>query len=144
MISLIVYLLKEKSDGISGSIRTTTSIVNASKIAEYFGGGGHERAAGFTVKDLSLMEVEQKVIGYVRDIQDERLGYRVVKEEAEKVEKERKKSEPVKKVAEKKATKKESTKSKLKLHTPAFEDEQVEEENEEEKGDVIYKFGDTK
>lgn len=45
-----IMVLKEKSDGtIKGSLRTTEPDVDVSKIAKYFGGGGHKKAAGFTV-----------------------------------------------------------------------------------------------
>ncbi len=46
-----IMVLREKSDGtIKGSLRTTQPGVDVSKIAEYFGGGGHRKAAGFTIK----------------------------------------------------------------------------------------------
>lgn len=46
-----IMVLKEKSDGtIKGSLRTTEPDVDVSKIAKYFGGGGHKKAAGFTIK----------------------------------------------------------------------------------------------
>jgi len=46
-----VMVLKESKGGeIRGSLRTTLDEVDVSKIAGYFGGGGHAKAAGFTVK----------------------------------------------------------------------------------------------
>src|SRR5690606_9262659 len=43
----VVVLIKEKENGqISTSIRTTHPSVDASAIAEHFGGGGHTQAAG--------------------------------------------------------------------------------------------------
>lgn len=46
-----IMVLREKSDGtIKGSLRTTQPGVDVSKIAEFFGGGGHKKAAGFTIK----------------------------------------------------------------------------------------------
>lgn len=46
-----IIVLREKSDGtIKGSLRTTRPDVDVSKIAEFFGGGGHKKAAGFTIK----------------------------------------------------------------------------------------------
>ncbi len=46
-----IMVLREKSDGtIKGSLRTTEPGVDVSKIAEFFGGGGHKKAAGFTIK----------------------------------------------------------------------------------------------
>jgi len=46
-----IIVLREKSDGtIKGSLRTTRPDVDVSRIAEFFGGGGHKKAAGFTIK----------------------------------------------------------------------------------------------
>jgi bifunctional oligoribonuclease and PAP phosphatase NrnA len=43
-------ILKEHPDGeIKGSFRTTRNDVDVSKMAKHFGGGGHKKAAGFTV-----------------------------------------------------------------------------------------------
>ena len=54
-----VLVLKEQSDGtIKGSLRTTREDVDVSAMAKMFGGGGHRKAAGFTVKG-SLVETEQ-------------------------------------------------------------------------------------
>lgn len=70
----VVVLIKEKSDNtISTSIRTTSPIVDASKIAESFGGGGHTQAAGFRMKDMNLRDAEYKIINYIRDLQASRL-----------------------------------------------------------------------
>jgi len=45
-----IMVLREKSDGtIKGSLRTTEPDVDVSKIAKFFGGGGHKKAAGFTI-----------------------------------------------------------------------------------------------
>ncbi|MFA5052035.1 MAG: bifunctional oligoribonuclease/PAP phosphatase NrnA [Patescibacteria group bacterium] len=53
-----VIVLREKSDGtIKASLRTTQPSVDVSKIAKYFGGGGHKKAAGFTIKG-TLMETD--------------------------------------------------------------------------------------
>lgn len=80
----IVILMKEKEgDLVSISIRTTSPSVDASRIAEHFGGGGHTQAAGCTVQGADLREVEYKVIGYVKDFQNKRLG--IVEEEVEDV-----------------------------------------------------------
>ncbi|MFA6553121.1 MAG: DHH family phosphoesterase [Patescibacteria group bacterium] len=46
-----IIVLREKSDGtIKASLRTTQPGVDVSKIAKYFGGGGHKKAAGFNIK----------------------------------------------------------------------------------------------
>jgi len=71
----VVLLLKEKSNGtISGSIRTTSTEVDASNIAEMFGGGGHSRAAGFVIKDGEFRKHEDEIMNKVRNYQKERLN----------------------------------------------------------------------
>ena len=70
----VVLLLKERNDGIiSGSVRTTTPSVDASAIAEMFGGGGHTRAAGFKIPGTELATVENMVIEKIRKYQEKRL-----------------------------------------------------------------------
>ncbi len=45
-----VLVLKEQTDGtIKGSLRTTREDVDVAKLAKLWGGGGHKKAAGFTV-----------------------------------------------------------------------------------------------
>lgn len=45
-----IFVLREEDDGkIKVSMRTTTPGVDVSKLARHFGGGGHKKAAGFTV-----------------------------------------------------------------------------------------------
>lgn len=71
----IICLLKEKKGGlVSGSIRTTNPSVDASAMAEQFGGGGHARAAGFKMQDVPVDKVEQQVLKVFRDYQSKRLG----------------------------------------------------------------------
>ncbi len=71
----IVILMKEKKEGgISVSIRTTTPSIDAAKIAEEFGGGGHTQAAGFRMEGVPLMDAEYKVINVVRQYQAKRLN----------------------------------------------------------------------
>lgn len=46
-----VMVLKEKADGtIKGSLRTTRDDVDVAAVAKLFGGGGHKKAAGFTIR----------------------------------------------------------------------------------------------
>ncbi|MFC1613003.1 bifunctional oligoribonuclease/PAP phosphatase NrnA [Patescibacteria group bacterium] len=46
-----ILVLEESKDGmIKGSLRTTVEDVDVSKLAKLLGGGGHKKAAGFTVK----------------------------------------------------------------------------------------------
>ena len=46
----VVMVLREKEGEIKGSLRTTNDSVDLSRLAKLFGGGGHRRAAGFTIK----------------------------------------------------------------------------------------------
>jgi bifunctional oligoribonuclease and PAP phosphatase NrnA len=78
----VILLLKERSDNtISGSVRTTNSAVDASAIAEMFGGGGHGQAAGFRIPDGNFQKHESEIIGKIREFQASRLG--VVEDEPE-------------------------------------------------------------
>jgi hypothetical protein len=71
----VVLLLKEKKDHIiSGSLRTTNASIDASAIAQMFGGGGHVQAAGFKVKNSDLETVEKEVIQKIREYQAKRLN----------------------------------------------------------------------
>ncbi len=71
----IICLIKEKKDGlVSGSIRTTNPSVDASAIAESFGGGGHTRAAGFKMQGVPVEKVEEQILKAFRDYQSKRLG----------------------------------------------------------------------
>jgi bifunctional oligoribonuclease and PAP phosphatase NrnA len=71
----IIVLLKEREDDtISGSIRTTNPSVDASAIAEIFGGGGHGQAAGFRIPDGNFRKHEAEIIDKMRGFQKERLG----------------------------------------------------------------------
>lgn len=55
MDAQIVCVLREKSDGtVKGSLRTLTG--NVAQIAQRLGGGGHIKAAGFTLPEARLVE----------------------------------------------------------------------------------------
>lgn len=72
--SEIVLLLKQKEGGIiSGSIRTPNPSIDASAVAELFGGGGHVQASGFKIESNDLDETEKMVIDRVREFQQKRL-----------------------------------------------------------------------
>lgn len=44
-------VLREQGDGtVKGSLRTTNELIDVAKVAKLLGGGGHAKAAGFTVK----------------------------------------------------------------------------------------------
>jgi len=47
----MAMVLREEKDGmVKGSLRTTNELVDVSKVAKLLGGGGHAKAAGFSVK----------------------------------------------------------------------------------------------
>jgi phosphoesterase RecJ-like protein len=47
----MAMVLREQGDGtIKGSLRTTRELIDVSQIAKLMGGGGHAKAAGFSVK----------------------------------------------------------------------------------------------
>lgn len=58
-----VILMIENSDGsLHVSIRTTSDDKDATKLAALFGGGGHPRAAGFTLQNASIASHESVII----------------------------------------------------------------------------------
>lgn len=68
--SQVVLLLKEKAPGlVSGSLRTPNKGADANQIAKLFGGGGHPKAAGFRVKNMSFSEAESFVLEKIREHQ---------------------------------------------------------------------------
>lgn len=61
----VALLLKEREDGkIKGSLRSK-KMIDVSKIAEIFGGGGHKRAAGFELSG-TLEETEEIIISELK------------------------------------------------------------------------------
>lgn len=70
----VVLLLKEKEGGVvSGSVRTTNAAIDASQIAEMFGGGGHVQAAGFKIQSDDFKKTEQMIVEKIREFQQKRL-----------------------------------------------------------------------
>lgn len=53
-------LIEQEKGEIKGSLRTLSDDVDVSKLAQFFGGGGHRRAAGFIVSG-SFEEVDSKM-----------------------------------------------------------------------------------
>ena len=74
----MVFLVKEREDGlISTSIRTSSSLVDATVFSEKFGGGGHRQAAGFKIRERggkSFEEIVADIIFEAKKFQAERLG----------------------------------------------------------------------
>lgn len=71
----VILLLKEKEPTeVSGSLRTLSSAIDASKLAVLFGGGGHVQAAGFKISGKSIADVETTVVAALKEAQQKRLG----------------------------------------------------------------------
>lgn len=58
-------VLKEKKDGWKASLRSNN--VNVQEICGLFGGGGHIRAAGCTLKNLPVEKVKEQLVSAVTD-----------------------------------------------------------------------------
>jgi phosphoesterase RecJ-like protein len=57
-----VLLTEDRKGNVKGSFRTQRSDINLSKIAGVFGGGGHEKAAGFTIPGRLEKEVRWTIV----------------------------------------------------------------------------------
>lgn len=53
----VALLLREENGRVKGSLRTTAEEVDVAKLAQNWGGGGHKKAAGFTIEG-KLKETE--------------------------------------------------------------------------------------
>lgn len=61
----VALLLKENNDGVKISLRSK-EIVDVRKVAEKFGGGGHIRAAGGCIENITMSDAEQLIINEIR------------------------------------------------------------------------------
>lgn len=61
----VAVLTKEAEDGVKASLRSKNDI-DVRKIAEALGGGGHVKAAGLKIKDVTLGEAKEKIINEVK------------------------------------------------------------------------------
>lgn len=52
----VIVLREIDGDSVKGSMRTTKHDMDVSAIAAYFGGGGHKKAAGFTLKNAQITD----------------------------------------------------------------------------------------
>lgn len=55
-------ILTERNDVVKGSLRTLSEEVDVAEIASVYGGGGHTKAAGFTVRGRLEKEIRWKVV----------------------------------------------------------------------------------
>lgn len=146
--SEIVLLLKQKEEGvISGSVRTPNERIDASQIAEMFGGGGHVQAAGFKIESNDFEETEKMVLEKVREFQEKRkkagVNFEIGTEEEIPEEVSREKEIPKEKASPKKSPGKSSKKSQEKKEN--FTDFVIkasmnDEDTTEIEDGVIYKF----
>ena len=61
----VTLLLKEVEDGVKSSLRAK-SYVDVRKIAEVFGGGGHVRASGIKIKNVSMEEAKYEILNEIQ------------------------------------------------------------------------------
>ena len=61
----VTLLLKEVEDGVKASLREK-SYVDVRKIAEVFGGGGHIRASGIKIKNMSMEEAKYEILNEIQ------------------------------------------------------------------------------
>lgn len=61
----VTLLLKEVEDGVKASLRAK-SYVDVRKIAEIFGGGGHVRASGIKIKNMSMEEAKYEILNEIQ------------------------------------------------------------------------------
>ena len=61
----VTLLIKEVEDGVKASLRAKGN-VDVRKIAELFGGGGHTKAAGIKLKNVSLEEAKNTILNEIK------------------------------------------------------------------------------
>ena len=60
----VTLLIKEVDNGVKCSLRSKNDI-DVRKIAEVFGGGGHIKAAGISLKEISMIEAKEKLLNQI-------------------------------------------------------------------------------
>ena len=60
----VAVVIKEVDDGVKGSLRSKADY-DVRRVAEALGGGGHIKAAGFKIKNVSLEEAKNKIINEI-------------------------------------------------------------------------------
>ena len=61
----VTLLIKEVEDGVKASLRAK-SYVDVRKIAEIFDGGGHVRASGIKIKNISMEEAKYEILNEIQ------------------------------------------------------------------------------
>lgn len=60
-------LLSERKDGVHGNLRAVEKGINVANLAQLFGGGGHEAAAGFDIPNTTLAQEEKTILERLRE-----------------------------------------------------------------------------
>ncbi|MDX1601110.1 MAG: CBS domain-containing protein, partial [Anaerolineales bacterium] len=63
-----LFLLVEMNGNVQIVARSTSDSVDVSRVAEHFGGGGHQRAAAALVRERSLVDVREELLGFLPDV----------------------------------------------------------------------------
>lgn len=73
--TVIAIVIKIYKDGkLTGKIRSNYGYPIAAKLAEKFGGGGHDYASGFKITtNIDIAQLKQEIIQYVRELLDDTL-----------------------------------------------------------------------
>ncbi|RME48246.1 MAG: CBS domain-containing protein [Chloroflexi bacterium] len=62
-----LFLIVDLQDRIQLVARSTTTHIDVGNIAEQLGGGGHARAAAALIRDMTLAEVEERLLALLRE-----------------------------------------------------------------------------
>ncbi|RMF93884.1 MAG: CBS domain-containing protein [Nitrospinota bacterium] len=63
----VLIFLVQMDNKVHMVVRSRSDMVDASAVAEEFGGGGHPTAASASIKDLSLMQVRERLLKALRE-----------------------------------------------------------------------------
>jgi len=63
-----LFVLVQTKSGIQMIARSTNDDIDVAKVAQKFGGGGHERAAAGLVRDRSMAALETELVEYLKEI----------------------------------------------------------------------------
>lgn len=63
-----LFVLVQTKGGIQLIARSTNDDIDVAKVAQKFGGGGHERAAACLVKDYAMADLENELVNYLMEI----------------------------------------------------------------------------
>jgi tRNA nucleotidyltransferase (CCA-adding enzyme) len=64
----VLFTLVRMDNRVHVVARSRLEIVDVGRIAEAFGGGGHATAASATIKDLTLFQVKERLLGLLREV----------------------------------------------------------------------------